>query len=73
MDDIDWTDHESSNIRRSRHDPGSNHMDVEFHSGAVYRYKGVTPGDYNRFVTARSQGSYLHKHFRAWADQKRIA
>jgi hypothetical protein len=34
----------SSTIRSVGHDAGSGHLDVEFHSGAVYRYAGV-PAD----------------------------
>ena len=44
----------SSTIKSVGHDAGTNHLDVEFHSGAVYRYANV-PAD----VHAKLLGYHL--------------
>ena len=54
----------SSNIKAVGHDPKTNTLDVEFHSGAVHRYHGVTVDQHKEFMGAPSLGSYFHEHIK---------
>lgn len=55
---------QSSNIRSVGHDAKTNTLDVEFHSGAVHRYQGVTEDQHKEFMGAPSLGSYFHENIR---------
>lgn len=39
-------------------------LEVEFHSGAVYRYRGVPEEEYERLIAAPSIGAYFNEHIR---------
>ena len=54
----------SSNIRAVGYDPGSETLEIEFHSGGVYRYSGVPESVYRGLMQAASHGSYFHAHIR---------
>jgi KTSC domain len=58
----EWNDHYSSHLTRSKHNQMDHTMDVEFQNGSVYRYHGVPPQEYQRFLDAPSQGRY-HSDF----------
>jgi len=54
----------SSNIRSAGYDKESQTLEVEFASGAVYRYKNVPQQIYNEFNTASSKGKYFAKNIK---------
>lgn len=49
----------SSNISAIGYDPSSETLEVEFNSGAVYQYTGVSQGEYDGFIGADSKGKYF--------------
>lgn len=50
----------SSNVASVGYDPTSRVLEVEFHSGGVYRYLNVPEGAYQALLSAPSVGSYLN-------------
>ena len=52
----------SSNIRSVGYDPESRTLEVEFHTGGVYRYSGVSETIFQGLMRAASKGSYFHDH-----------
>jgi len=52
----------SSNIRSLGYDPDTRTLEVEFHSGGLYRYSGVPESVYHAFMRAPSKGSYFHDY-----------
>lgn len=54
----------SSNICTVGYDQGTKTLELEFHSGAVYKYSGVTETVYQGFMDAASKGTYFHDHIR---------
>lgn len=48
-------------------------LEVEFHSGAVYRYVGVPEHVYVHLLNADSQGAYFNDHIRDTYDWERVA
>jgi KTSC domain len=39
-------------------------LELEFKSGAIYRYLGVPAATYGELLTAESKGAYFHCHMR---------
>lgn len=60
----------SSNLRSVGYDVTTQTLEIEFHSGGVYRYFGVPQGVYQGLMQAGSKGSYfadfIKGHY-AWA------
>jgi hypothetical protein len=54
----------SSNIHSVGYDLASRTLEVEFHSGGLYRYSGVPEIIYQGFMRAASKGSYFHDHIK---------
>ncbi len=54
----------SSNLKSVGYDARTGTLEVEFHSGQVHRYHGVTADHHTKLVTAPSPGSYFHAHIR---------
>lgn len=50
----------SSSIKAHNYADGN--LDITFHSGKTYRYKGVDPDDYRKLTEARSMGGHLSRH-----------
>ena len=48
----------ASNIRSAGYDPAKQLLEIEFSSGSIYEYSGVSPEVYRRFVNAPSPGSF---------------
>lgn len=46
----------SSNIKSVGHDPVSNKLHVEFNSGKVFEYDGVTADEHKALMTSESVG-----------------
>ena len=63
---------DSSNLRSVGYDPEARILEVEFHSGGIYRYSGVLEAAYRGLMRAGSKGSYFHKHIRQEYPFKRI-
>ena len=49
----------SSNIRNIGYDPLTSDIEIEFKSGAVYRYYGVPAELYHEMIAAESVGRYF--------------
>lgn len=54
----------SSNIRSIGYDSKSQTLEIEFHSGNVYRYFDVPESIYNALMSASSHGSFFHRHIK---------
>lgn len=52
----------SSNVAATHHDPKSNMLTVEFHSGSRYQYP-CTAAQYEALLAADSVGGHLYRHF----------
>jgi hypothetical protein len=65
---MDRTSISSSNIRSIGYDSASAVLEVEFHSGGVYRYFDVPEHLYRQFMAAASHGQffedYIKYHYR---------
>jgi hypothetical protein len=61
---MDRTPIRSSDIRSVGYDPASKALEVEFHSGGLYQYSGVSEATYQGFMRAASKGSYFHDHIK---------
>ena len=48
----------ASNLRSVGYDPAQQLLEIEFSSGSIYQYSGVSPEVYRRFVNAPSPGSF---------------
>ncbi|MFB6088170.1 MAG: KTSC domain-containing protein [Candidatus Aenigmatarchaeota archaeon] len=51
----------SSNINSIGYKSESGTLEIEFHSGSVYRYFNVPEPVYNALMNASSHGSYFHQ------------
>ena len=54
----------SSNISSIGYDPGTQTLEVEFHNGSVYQYRGVPQGIYQGLMGAPSHGQYLDAYIK---------
>lgn len=54
----------SSNIRSVRYEVEAQMLELEFHSGGVYRYSGVPEVIYRELIRAASKGSYFHQNIK---------
>jgi hypothetical protein len=54
----------STAIAAIGHDPESNTLHVEFHSGRTYAYPEVSADAHSRFMDAESKGAHFVKHIR---------
>lgn len=55
----------SEALRSVGYDPMTQTLEVEFSSGHVYRYPGVTQDEYQALMAAPSLGKHFHKQIRA--------
>jgi len=49
----------SSNLASVGYDPASQTLEIQFHHGAVYQYRGVPQGVYSNLMNAASKGTYF--------------
>lgn len=49
----------SSNIRSVGYDPITRVLEVEFHSGGIYQYRGVPASVYQGLMSAASKGGFF--------------
>lgn len=47
-------------------------LEVEFHSGHVYRYEGVPQSEYEALVGAASVSQYLNQHIIGQYDERAV-
>lgn len=62
----------SSNLLAVGHDPKTKTLEVEFQSGRVYTYAGVSAQRKTALLKAPSLGSYFHKNVRTSYPFKRL-
>lgn len=53
---------DSSMIKSVGYEVTSEELEVQFNSGAVYRYRGVPIAVYEELLAADSKGQYMHNH-----------
>ncbi|HUX16323.1 MAG TPA: KTSC domain-containing protein [Phycisphaerae bacterium] len=51
----------SSNIQAIEHDGETDTLTVQFRSGGVYEYSGVSREVYEQFLGVGSKGAFLHR------------
>jgi hypothetical protein len=62
----------SSNLREVGYDAASQTLEIEFHSGGVYQYYGVSPDVYEGLMSAGSHGRYFYYQIRGAYPYSRI-
>lgn len=62
----------SSNLASVGYDADDETLEIEFHSGGVYRYADVPQAVYQELLSAQSHGSYFHENIRGEYDYRRI-
>lgn len=62
----------SSNINSVGYDQEQSILEVEFKSGAVYQYEGVTAEQHSDMLAAESVGKYFNTHIRTAFEGKVI-
>jgi hypothetical protein len=54
----------SSNLRSVGYDQSDKILEIEFHSGGVYRYDNVPHSVFQDLMDAPSHGKYFHAHIK---------
>ena len=62
----------SSNVSSVGYDPAEKQMEVEFKSGAVYRYDEVDYDTFRALLNSPSVGSHFHRHIKGNYDYKLV-
>ena len=62
----------ASTIRSVGYDAGRQILEVEFTSGSIVQYPGVSPEDHRRFMNAPSPGSFFQDQIDEHFPSKRI-
>jgi len=62
----------ASNIRSVGYDAGKEVLEIEFTSGSVVQYSGVSPEVHRRFMNAPSPGSFFQDQIDENFSSKRI-
>lgn len=62
----------ASNIRSAGYDPAQQLLEIEFSSGSIYQYSGVSPEVYRRFVNAPSPGSFYQDQIEENFSARRV-
>ncbi|MFA5292607.1 MAG: KTSC domain-containing protein [Phycisphaerae bacterium] len=55
---------QSSNIRSIGYDTDKRILEVEFNSGSIYQYSGVSEYEYEGLLNASSKGRYMNTHIK---------
>lgn len=63
----------SSNIESIGFDEGSQTLEIEFHTGAIYQYYSVPKSLYEDFIRASSHGSFFHIHIKGRYNDTKIS
>lgn len=51
----------SSNLRSVGYDAASQILEIQFNSGSIYQYSGVSMATYNGLMSASSHGKYFDR------------
>lgn len=62
----------ASTIRSAGYDAGKQLLEIEFSSGAIVQYSGVSPEVHRRFTSAPSPGSFFQDQIEENVPAKRI-
>ena len=62
----------ASNIRAVGYDASNQVLEIEFSSGGIYQYTGVSPEVHRRLMNSPSPGSYFQDHIEESFSAKRI-
>lgn len=62
----------SSVIRWYGYHPATRVLEIEFHSGRIYRYSGVPPATHAALEAAPSKGQYFDFHIRERFPTERV-
>ena len=62
----------AANIRSVGYDAGKQLLEIEFTSGSIVQYSGVSPEVYRQFMNAPSPGSYFQDKIDENFSAKRI-
>jgi len=62
----------SSDLRSVGYDSSTNTLEIEFNSGGVYQYYGVSLAVYQGLMNAPSHGKYFHAHIKGVYRYTRI-
>jgi hypothetical protein len=62
----------SSNIKSVGYDATTKTLEVEFTSGGVHQYSGVSAAKHAALIKAKSVGSYFHREIRDSHHSKQI-
>jgi hypothetical protein len=54
----------STDIRAVGYEAESQTLEIEFNTGAIYQYSGVSPGEYEGLMASDSKGKYFHANIR---------
>jgi KTSC domain len=59
---------ESSHLKSAALDPINRTLEVKFHDGSVYRYRGVSQEEYNQLLASPSAGQFMHHNIKPLHD-----
>jgi hypothetical protein len=62
----------SSNIKSVGYDPASQTLEVEFASGGVHQYAGVSTAQHAALLKAKSIGQHFHREIRTTHKAKQV-
>ena len=62
----------ASNIRSVGYDPGSRVLEIEFTSGTILQFTGVSPEVHRQFMNAPSPGSFYQDKIDEHYPSKRV-
>lgn len=63
---------DSALVDRIYYDPETNTLDAVFKSKTRYRYRGVTPKIFAKFVLSRSMGGFYNKHIKSAYPSEKV-
>lgn len=63
----------SSQIKTVGHDAAALQLEIEFHTGHVYRYFDVTAEEHQKFITADSIGKHFGQFIRNVKKYEKVA
>lgn len=62
----------SSNLRSVGYDSTLKILEIEFHSGGIYRYSNVAESVYRGLMSASSHGQYFQQHIKKVYAYQRV-
>lgn len=62
----------SSNVKAVGYDAATALLEIEYHNGSVYQYRGVSQAAYDALRAAPSVGGYLAAHIKPQYTAQRV-